>query len=187
MPWSICYARSRKSFSFLEVSSSSHRDGRKTTVVREVVRINHNQNCLLCHAPADTPDLPFAEFGKAKDVPTAAVPIHGQQLPSPSEGYGFSSPDLMVRVDVTYLRQDFSLMQPVKNAKPWPEMQRFDFLVRTRIFNDVEAKTYQAEFARLEKTSPYRQAALSALRALTGLDAGANAAAWRKVLSLPAQ
>ena len=76
MPWSICYARSRKSFSFLEVSSSSHRDGRKTTVVREVVRINHNQNCLLHHAPADTPDLPFAEFGKAKDVPTAAVPIH---------------------------------------------------------------------------------------------------------------
>jgi hypothetical protein len=26
----------------------------KTTVVREVVRINHHRNCLLCHPPADT-------------------------------------------------------------------------------------------------------------------------------------
>jgi hypothetical protein len=63
-------------------------------------------------------------------------------------------------------------------------LQRFDFLVRTRILNDVEAKAYQAEFARLQKTSPYRQAAQSALRALTGLDAEPNAAAWRKALSL---
>ena len=159
-------------------------NGKKTTVVRELVRINHNQNCLLCHAPANTPDVAFDQLGKAKEVPTAAVPIPGQELPSPSDGYGFSSPDLMVRVDVTYLRQDFSLLQPVKNARPWPELQRFDFLVRTRILNDVEAKAYQAEFARMEKTSPYRQATLSALRALTGLDAEPNAAAWRKALSL---
>jgi hypothetical protein len=63
-------------------------------------------------------------------------------------------------------------------------MQRFDFLVRTRILSEDEAKAYQAEFAK-QKTSPYRQAALTALRALTGRDAEPTAAAWRAVLALP--
>ena len=30
------------------------------------------------------------------------------------------------------VRQDFSLKLPVADADPWPEMQRYDFLVRTR-------------------------------------------------------
>ena len=74
-------------------------------------------------------------------------------------------------------------MQKVPDAWPWPEMQRFDFLVRTRILTAAEAKRHQAEFARLEKTSPYRQAALNALRRLTGLDAEPTAAAWRTLLA----
>jgi len=62
-------------------------------------------------------------------------------------------------------------------------MQRFDFLVRTRILTEAEAKKYEAEFAKVEKNSPYRQAALTALRALTGLVAEPTAEAWRKVLA----
>jgi hypothetical protein len=161
-------------------------NGRKTTTVREVVRINHHHNCMLCHAPANTSDVVFERFGKAKEVPTGAVPIPGQELPSPSEGYGFSSPDMLVRVDVTYLRQDFSLMQPVKNARPWPEMQRFDFIVRTRELSDKDVAAYRTwrEQQGAGYLSPNHRAALGALRALTGRDAAPNAQAWRKVLDL---
>ncbi|HMF17700.1 MAG TPA: hypothetical protein VKE98_10870 [Gemmataceae bacterium] len=145
--------------------------GKKVPVVRELVRINHHRNCLLCHPP----------LGSSKGAFTAPIPIPGSPFPSTSQ-YGGGSSDILVRADVTYLRQDFSRLQEVPNADPWPKMQRFDFLVRTRIL--TEAKAYQAEFAK-QKTSPYRQAALTALRALTGRDAEPTAAAWRAVLALP--
>jgi hypothetical protein len=150
--------------------------GKKVPVVRELVRINHHRNCLLCHAPGNTPDV-------SEEVLLAGVPIPGSPL-SPS-GYRGTSPDVVVRADVTYLRQDFSRLQRVPDSAPWPEMQRFDFLVRTRTLTDAEATKYRAEFARLEKTSPYREAALTALRSLTGQDAEPTAAAWRQVLGLP--
>ncbi|HYT89298.1 MAG TPA: HEAT repeat domain-containing protein [Gemmataceae bacterium] len=151
--------------------------GKKVPVVRELVRLNHHRNCLLCHPPGNTPGAP-------DDALVAAVPIPGESL-SPGR-YGFSSPDVVVRADVTYLRQDFSRMQKVVNHGNWPELQRFDFLVRTRTLSDAEAKTYQAVFARLEKRSPYRQAVLGALRSLTGRDPEPTAQAWRKVLETPA-
>jgi hypothetical protein len=151
--------------------------GKKVAVVRELVRINHHRNCLLCHAPGNTPDVKLGE------VLTRAIPDPGESM-SPSFYENKSrSPDILVRADVTYLRQDFSRMQKVQNAAPCPEMQRFDFLVRTRILTDAEAKAYQAELAK-QKTSPYRHAAQTALRALTGRDAEPTAAAWRKVLAL---
>lgn len=95
------------------------------TIVRELVRINHHRNCLLCHAPADSDKL-------SREILSAAVPLPDQSL-SRSGGYRFgSSPDIFVRTDVTYLRQDFSMVMKVEKASPWPELQRFDFLVRTR-------------------------------------------------------
>src|SRR5262249_47963590 len=99
-----------------------------------------------------------------------------------------SSPDVLVRVDVTYLRQDFSLFQPVANAHPWPEMQRFDFLVRTRELTDEEADTYREAFAKRElgRPSPYHRAVLTALRELSGLDTEPTPEAWRRLLKLPA-
>jgi hypothetical protein len=64
-------------------------------------------------------------------------------------------------------------------------MQRFDFLVRTRPVTAKEAAAYQ-EWVRQQGPgylSPQHQAALSALRALTGRDAPEpTAAAWRRVL-----
>ena len=151
--------------------------GNKVTVVREVVRINHHRSCLLCHPPGNTKDV------KQDDILVGAVPNPGEPL-SPSF-YMPNAPDIVVRADITYLRQDFSRMQKVPDAAPWPPMQRFDFLVRTRILNEVEARISQAEFARQEPNSPYRQAAVFALRGLTGRDAEPTAAAWRKALSLP--
>jgi hypothetical protein len=157
-------------------------NGSKTVTVRELVRVNHHRSCLLCHAPGNT--------GKVgTDTLTAAVPLPEEPLADPSNGYNASSPDLLVRVDVTYLRQDFSLRQAVADAAPWPEMQRFDFLVRSRELTDTEAATYRETFARAEpgRPSPYQRAALAALREMTGKDTEPTAAGWRRLLDLPAK
>jgi hypothetical protein len=94
-----------------------------------------------------------------------------------------------VRVDVTYLRQDFWMMLPVENAGPSPRMQRFDFLIRKRTLTAQEAEVYREA---LHKATPgsqssYRRAVLAALRRLTGHDAGTTSAEWRQMLDLPAR
>src|SRR5262249_5807747 len=80
------------------------------TVVRELVKVNPHKNCLLCHAPGNTENTP-------EGVLKVAVPLPGEPLPKPAEG-GYQStpppsPDIVVRIDMTYLRQDFSMMMPV--------------------------------------------------------------------------
>ncbi len=151
---------------------------KKVSVVRELVRINHHRNCLLCHAPAVPNEFPT-------HVTTAEVPRPDQPLPSPSDGYSNSIPEILVRLDVTYLRQDFSIMQPVSNANPWPEMQRFDFLVRTRVLTDQETTGFATPKG--GTLSPYQRVTLAALRELTGRDAAPTPEAWRKLLDLPAR
>jgi hypothetical protein len=155
---------------------------KKVPVVRELVRVNHHRNCLLCHAPGNTGQV-------SPEAVTAAVPVPGEPLPSPSDGYRTSSPDIIVRVDVTYLRQDFSALQPVADANPWPEMQRFDFLVRTRVLTEEEAAAYRDKLTPREpgQFSPYQRAALAALREMTGRDAEPTPEAWRKLLKMPAK
>jgi hypothetical protein len=157
-------------------------NGKRAPVVRELVRVNHHRNCLLCHAPGNTGRV-------SPEAVTAAVPVPGEPLPSPSEGYRNSSPDLLVRVDVTYLRQDFSALLPVEDANPWPEMQRFDFLVRTRAVTEGEATAFREQLGKGEpdRPSPYHRAVLAALRELTGRDAEPSPEAWRRLLKLPAQ
>ena len=151
---------------------------KKVPVVRELVRINHHRNCVLCHAPAVPGEV-------SPQVTTAEVPRPDQPLPLPSEGYSNSIPDILVRLDVTYLRQDFSLLQPVADAQPWPEMQRFDFLVRTRRLTEKEASALPA--AKAGVLSPYQRVALAALRELTGRDTAPTPEAWRQLLDLPAR
>ena len=131
---------------------------KQVSIVREVVRINHHRNCVLCHAPAVPNEV-------AAQVTTAEAPRPDQPFGPPGSGYTQSlpTPDLLVRVDVTYLRQDYSLMQPVTNAEPWPLMQRFDYLVRTRILTGTEKVALPAPPAGY--SSPYQRTALAALRA----------------------
>jgi hypothetical protein len=148
--------------------------------VREVVRVNHHRNCLLCHAPA--------ESRSASEVP-GVLPIPGMPFPSkPSEAYGqaVDSGDPMIRADTTYLRQDFSVLMPVANPAPWPEKQRFDFLVRTRV---VEGKELLALKQKVQERpagylSENHQAALHVLRELSGQDAAPTPAAWQRVLGV---
>jgi hypothetical protein len=174
--------------------------GQKVPVVRELVRINHHRNCLLCHLPGNTADVFKIPDGYKykeveKDVWAASgypefdaeilfggVPTPGEQFPSKS--YGRFLTDRVVRADVTYLRQDFSLLHKIADADPWPESQRFDYVVRSRVLSTSEAQGFHKAFAGAEAKSPYREAALSALRRLTGQDAGTTAGAWRKALGL---
>ena len=145
-------------------------DGKKTIVVRELVRVNHHRNCALCHVPAND----------ASNVILGEIPIPNEPLGNGSLTYGFGrSPDIMVRVDVTYLRQDFSLALPVKKSAPWPAKQRFDFLVRNREVSPEEAKQYADRLAK--GPQPYHRSAQTALRTLTRRDA-ASPSEWRALL-----
>jgi hypothetical protein len=145
----------------------------------EVVRINHLRSCLLCHAPA--------EAGKVPDgVLVAETPLPSESL-SEGRGYSRTESNLLVRIDVTYLRQDFSVVLGVKEQSAWPAMQRFDFVVRKRAMTPVEAADLRVRLTpKAGEGSPYQEAALSALRRLTGLDLPAKAAAWREALGLEA-
>jgi hypothetical protein len=160
-------------------------EGNEVTVAREVVRMNHHKSCLLCHAPADAAAV--KADSEENELFVAPVPLPSEKLPR----YSSSKADnggLLVRIDVTYLRQDFSVMLPVKEAAPWPEMQRFDFLVRKRILTEEEAAELKQRLTPREgELTPYQKAAVRALRELTGRDLPAKADAWRKHLKLPAK
>ena len=163
--------------------------GNEVTVVRELVKVNHLRNCLLCHAPAALPN--------PTDPPrlaVASIPIPGDVPPSQGQfGYGFGQqvPEdritlmererLNVRIDITYLRQDFSAMLNV----PGEGNQRFDFLVRTRVVSEKEAEIFRDKLAKRGPgaVTPYERAILYALRELTGRDTEPTAAAWRKLLA----
>jgi hypothetical protein len=162
---------------------TQQREDQQVSVVRELVRLNHHHNCLLCHAPGPRTGSSTEDAAPPKGL-TAQVPVPTESL----DGYNrFSrNPDILVRIDVTYLRQDFSIKLPVADAKPWPDEQRYDFLVRTREVTDEEARTLQKllDASQVSGVTPYRRAAHSALRALTGMDAGPTAAAWRWLTKL---
>jgi hypothetical protein len=164
--------------------------GQVVPVVRELVKLNHHQNCLLCHSPGANlhldPDA--AKRGVNQESLTAAIAIPGEPLPTPSQGYRTQPNDLVVRVDVTYLRQDFSVMLPVADAHPWPALQRFDFLVRSRVLSEREAAVYRATLAKQGPgaVTPYERAIVWALRELTGRDTEPTAAAWHELLGLGA-
>jgi hypothetical protein len=130
--------------------------GKTKPLVREVVRVNHLRNCLLCHAPVSS---------DVRNLVLALVPTPGQPLPVAY--YADRGGDgVFVRADIPYLKQDFSMTQKVEGAKPWPSQQRFDFLVRTR-----EATTAE-EVAAVKKalsTYPQREAVLWAIKELEKL------------------
>jgi len=138
----------------------------RAPVLHEVVRVNHLRNCMLCHPGVDS--LPAftgtSDIAKASGLfLSGSVPVPGTPPPS---GYASLAPpiDLLVRADVTYLRQDFSLLEKVANAAPWPDVQRFDYLVRSRVLSDQEKTEYDALFA--GRPHEYRDIAFDTLRRL---------------------
>jgi hypothetical protein len=125
-------------------------------VQKELVRVNHLRNCLLCHAPSVDD----------KVIVSGPIPTPGKPLPIVYYG-GRPSTQPSVRADVVYFRQDFSAMHPVDKPNRWPAVQRFDYLVRTRELDPDEA----AEAARKVRGSyPQRDALLYALSKLNAIE-----------------
>jgi hypothetical protein len=145
--------------------------------VRELVRVNHLQNCFLCHAPSLS----------STDPVRGLVPVPGQVIP---QQYYQESLGVFVRADVTYLKQDFSVMHPVKDRGKWPHVQRFDYLVRTRELTAAEVTKRQLPSpasaghanAPEERSYPQREAVLYALRKLTNYDGSRYAPRWEEAL-----
>jgi hypothetical protein len=142
------------------------KNGREETVAYELVRVNHLRNCQLCHAPAERGKTP-------EETLVAEIPVPAESLPDNRSGYGQTESNLLVRLDVTYLRQDFSAMQDVRDwtAGSWPARQRFDYLLRRRVLSPAEAADLRE---RLAADTPYRRVAR---RVLDGLRGRAPAAA----------
>jgi hypothetical protein len=141
-------------------------------VVREMVKINHLSNCALCHQPS---------FDRS-DLVRGAMPNPGQAIPGPASTPAYYERDRgdFVRADITYLRQDFSVVQPVPVPNNWPNFQRFDYVVRLRTPTDKELGGLLP--ANLEKAkNPSRDAVLFALKELTGKEMGKTSKDWSNV------
>jgi hypothetical protein len=172
-------------------------------VLQDVVRLNHVHNCLLCHAPASSSsDLvlgvdPFVPLPAR--LQTSSMTAAGQRLASGftdgasryRAGSGGGGQQvvllpLLIRADITFLRQDFSVRQPVRFVRVpfWgpvgSQRQRFDYVLRTRV---LPRKLYSRleEIAGDETSYPQRDAVLFALRELSGKDAGPTTEAWMQL------
>ena len=76
----------------------------------------------MCHAPS---------FQRT-DIGPRAVPNPSKPLPPPTTPSYYDHGENFVEADITYLQQDFSLMQPVANPGNWPTYQRYDYFVTIR-------------------------------------------------------
>jgi hypothetical protein len=141
--------------------------------VREMVRLNHLRNCLLCHAPSAHKD---------DGLVRGLVPTPGQPLLS-GEYYQSEVAIDFVRADITFLRQDFSVNLTGLDTAPWPDNQRYDFVVRTRPATPAE----MANITTPRGNYPQRDSVLYALRGLTGKDGGTSSERWRELLGLIAE
>jgi hypothetical protein len=145
--------------------------GKETYVIREAVRVNHMSNCMMCHAPSLAKE----------DLIRGRVPVPGE---APPPLYYKESDGLFVRAEFTFLRQDFSVVQPVLVPGMWPGQQRYDYVVRTRPLTKAELKVFlqQRTDRELLTSFPQRDAVLYTLRELTHQDAGTAYADWAKLL-----
>jgi hypothetical protein len=120
---------------------------------REVVRVNHLKNCLLCHAPSLV----------QTDLIRGTVPDLNQPLPPPTSPSYYTSGGTFISAEYTYLRQDFSVVQPVTSPGQWPARQRYDYMVAVRRHVGLPGILPPSH-------SPYRRAIGVALRELSGRD-----------------
>jgi hypothetical protein len=152
---------------------------KKVLAVREVVKLNHHQSCVVCHATAARQDF------RTLSGLVARVPDPEQAMPPMnSRLYYDSRAEEVVRADETYLRQDFSVMREVADSGKWPKMQRFDYVVRARTLTPDQADAIRNAPPPLdgEVVSPHRRAVLFALSKLTSTYVGASADDWRPVI-----
>ncbi|MEQ8787204.1 MAG: HEAT repeat domain-containing protein [Pirellulaceae bacterium] len=123
--------------------------------VREMVAVQHMQNCLLCHAPSTWPD----------DAVRGLIPDPNK--PPPAVYYSRLPQGDFVRADVTYLKQDFSVMQEIESSGKLPKVQRVDYLVRRRKLTQDERAELEQQAD--ERAASHRAAVVFLLGHLTGL------------------
>jgi sugar lactone lactonase YvrE len=147
------------------------RPGAAGPVIREVVRINHLHNCLMCHAPSFSRDDKVR--GKVPDTNQPLPPAFTRQYYEANDG-------VFVRADVTYLQQDFSVPMPVDSPGLWPTAQRYDFMVRLRLATPEEVKL-KTQVADKGVVTEHQRAMTFALRELTGKDPGPTPEDWKRL------
>jgi hypothetical protein len=168
-------------------------DGQGTASIRELVRVHHLTNCVLCHPPAVTALDPVLGVDPLLTLASANAGLsqasQGLQVTAGAHSYGpggTRNSAALVRADVTYLRQEFSARQKMPpeltalRSQSGPlsaPLQRFDFVVRRRAISRVEANQLRTSAAD-QQSYPQREAALFALRRLSGLDRGKLSADW---------
>lgn len=137
-------------------------DSGKGLYVRELVKLSHAQNCLVCHPRS---------FDKTDLVRGAqpGEPSPGEIFPSYASHKRFrgSTVDLVqVRADNTTLRQDFSVLHP--NAHPDQPSQRFDYFIRERQATVAELRLNQQRAKGERPSGPniQREAVLFALHSI---------------------
>ncbi len=143
------------------------RGNERTMVVRELVQVNHLKNCLLCHAAS----------ADRTDHVRGLVP-DPDRLPTTSRTVYYRGEGLFARADVTYLVQDFSVLQPLVDGDKRVRHERFDYVVRTRSASPGE----QTEQLDKKTDSPQRQSVLFALREMAGADLGSDVRVWERWL-----
>jgi hypothetical protein len=155
----------------------------------QLVRVNHLRSCLLCHEPSLGPGTsPGAAVDRSlRATPSLDAPVPSTQQPLRRRRQYYESPrsptGIFVRMDIVYLRQDFSVTQVVPPSKEsfWPRLQRYDYFIRRKAMSEEEALAWIAKHPANE--SLHRKAVLAALRELTSVDAGDQADDWRAILA----
>jgi PBS lyase HEAT-like repeat len=144
----------------------------KTHFMKEMVRINHLSNCTLCHGLSTS----------KQDLVRGRIPTPGKDMPPL---YYADTTGLFIRADMTFLKQDFSVVQPVTNPSKWPGQQRYDYLLRTRKATTKEIQLLKGleKDNKLADPYPQRDAVIFALKGITGLDRGNRPESWMDLLN----
>ena len=97
-------------------------------------------------------------------------------------GFGYSAQpsknETFVRADITYLKQDYSVMLALTNRGVLVEAQRYDLLIRERFATGADFAA--AVIRKQAGLTGHQEAAAFALRGLTGQEPGANEVNWRR-------
>ena len=124
--------------------SNPRRNASGEWVQVELVRLNHHNNCTLCHPGATSAGEGFP----------ASIPIPG------SNAYGHLTDGPAVRADVVYLRQDFSIVHDA------PNHQRYDYLLQTRRLDENEVRGVLAKRTDVGTSYSQRDAVASTVERL---------------------
>jgi HEAT repeat protein len=152
-----------------------------------VINANQGNNSVTGTPGQSSPALNAGGRGSALSARVAAIPPGPRPTAAQPRFLRTANASLMmvplvIRGDITYLRQDFSVQQPIVDAPasngPVPR-SRFDYFLRTRDANAAERLA--AKVLPPSASYPQRDAVLTALRALTGKDAGPTTVAWQEL------